>query len=253
MWYRISRKDYAKYQLFPNFENVVTKIFDVIQRMNNQLNDATEQYKKDVLANKNSNPYYEYPIVEQAKKDFGVHILESSDLKLSIPVSGVMKGGFGAVAEYDNRGNIYINLQAHAIRRVSEFNDVARILAHELQHATEHAKQNYHDSLSNKELNKTKQWADSAEYKMTQRGDEPLYFTRYYNQPTEVRARLVETLLHYGLPGSKLTLQDKLRNDNTYQAYSNLIEGAITKNIVDQLSNEAVFYMIKELYKAIWD
>lgn len=254
MWYKISRNDYAKYHLFSNFKEIVTEVFHVIENMKNNLQIAHEKYKSDVKSNNNPDPYYEYPIVEQAKKDFGVKLLRSDELDSTIPLTCRNEGGFGSIAGYDNNGGVHINLQSHALRRqVNSPDDVARILAHELQHAVEHHYQNLSDTLSDKEKRKHKQWTDSAEQRMIHQGLEPLYLTRYYNQPTEVRARLAETLLHYGLPESKLSLQEKLANDNAYQNYYSMLAEALTPDTMSQYSNEAINYMVKELYKAIWN
>lgn len=253
MWYRISRNDYAKYQLFSNFDEISTDIFRVVSTMNETLEIAREEYKKESLSGKSPNPYYEYAIVEQAKDDFGTKKLESESLNLNIPITGVMASAWGHLAEYDNSGSININLQSHLLRKVKTKNDISRILAHELQHAVEHYYQKFSGALSDKEKDKSKKWSDSAEQKMTQQGQEPLRLTRYYNEPTEVRARLVETLLHYGLPSSQLDLREKMLNNNTYTAYQDMISAAISPDIFEQLSKEAIDYMVKELYKAIWD
>lgn len=253
MWYKVARNDYAKYQLFSNFDEIVTQVFHVVEHMKEKLKLAEEQYKNDALSGKSSNPYYEYPIVEQAQSDIGVKYFKSDELGLTVPLRCTNRGGFGGIAEYDNNGGVHLNLQSVALRRrVNNQRDMARILAHELQHAAEHYYQNFSDTLSDKEKHKSKKWSESAEQNMQQQGLEVLNTTAYYNEPTEVRARLAEILLHYGLPQSQSAMQEQMMNSN-YADYRNMITQALSEDVMSQLSPEATQYMVKELYKAIWE
>ena len=93
-----------------------------------------------------------------------------------------------------------------------------------------------------------------ANQQMITDGDDPESWetvTNYYNLPTEVRARLSEVLHNLNLPANKENLQTQSATK------ASLIQ--IIKDNVNQprsmlfMSPKAIDYMVKELYKAIYN
>ena len=246
MWYKSARDSYTKANLFDNLDQVARTVWKYIPRVRDGGKTNLQETSK-LIAQFNSQNVN----------------LSSTKLKITIPIRFSEKSGDGNLGTYNNLGTIYINPLHYLVQQGRvDYKFIKGILIHEIQHAVEHYyyKDNYMLGTGSAEKKKNNQWTQSAYQSTRDEGidnpeDQELYF-KYYNAPTEVRARLAEVMSHYGLPAQKENMRAKTESSNNFSTYKQLISDVLTpkhKYIMNFLSKEAVQYMAKELYKAIWN
>ena len=227
MWYKISR-EIAKYNQFQNFDEVASAIVQYIKTIQN----IDDEQSIDKFNNQN------------------IKLVSNENTIPVIAVEGPNNPNYISPLAYSADGSILINtLQA----RKTNINKIIPMLAHELQHAVEHAYKPEH-WLEDRETNKHKKWIDQANHQIVSDGEDPESYenlTKYYNMPTEVRARLAEVLHNLNLPANKENLQ-------TQSATKESLMQIIKDNVNQQrsmlfMSPKAIDYLVKELYKAIYN
>lgn len=243
MWYKLARDDYAKYALFDNFDEVAKKIYTILLDID-----------KINIGNFGQNIKARQKTIEFNNQNIS---LFSNKLQLKIPVKldvdikGIPNTSkFGAWYSFDDR-TIFICVY---LARKPTIGLIKNTLAHEIQHAVEHyyLKDSIYEPTS--DANKRDKWIQDVKNKNPTYLDEKI---KYINDPTEVRARTAEVLQAYNLPQNKVKMQEKIiQKGNTFQTYKQLIQDILTKtykDVINLMSQEALNYIIKELYTAIWN
>lgn len=238
MWYKLAR-DFAKFNQFDNFDQVISEVTDKIYEM--------------ILNQKN------------AYAEFNYYVLNSTSLDMKVYLMLVQDDTFPRwVAEYiyDPRHIIRINYGYFKNKYYTDLDrskleaQLKRTVVHELQHAAE---RNYdiEKDLSEREIKKHEKWkSEFYEQENVPESERPSWDSsldvHYINTPTEIRANLAEIFSELNLPANKDEVKEKLGAPSYENIYA-LISDRDKFGRYKFIAPEAKKYMVKELYKAIFN
>jgi hypothetical protein len=129
-------------------------------------------------------------------------------------------------------------------------------VSHELQHAVE---QNYNlsQNLTEREKSKHQEWVEGYYQKENVPEEDRPYYNGgldvvYINTPTEIRANLAEIFSQHNLPEDKEIIKEKMGSPS-YEKIFDLVNKKDKFGRQKYISPQAKEYIVKELYKAIYN